>query len=1309
MNYSIGLDIGTTSVGWACINEQHEILRYQNKWAIGVREFEAAQTAETTRQKRQTRRRYNRRKKRIQLVQQLFSAYVPTDFFGATDSLHFWKNDNQFEQRTLSQVLKELRINPKKIPTIYHLRKLLMEGPKQDIRLIYLAIHNLIKYRGHFLNTGRWTKQNQGFNFLVECSDIVTAYSEINGLALPSLDFQAIQSIIEDTDMVRKDKQKQLEKVSSKSFVPLWQLLLGLSVNAEKLFVESQNTILYKEAKLKLVLGSEELDEVRENLTEVENHFIDEAFALYQQIMLQDLLQGHECVAASKVASYEKYQEDLCEFKRLINETKDEALYRRLFITPKKAMAEYKEQPNKDNKEKLCLLDRYNRSSKDKEAVLNTMAKLLATSNVNHHADLIENIKEGTFLAHQKGTHNAAIPNQNSIYEIEQILTNQQSYYSFITDEFINKVIEIASFRIPYYIGPLAKNNQSKFAWLERINNEGHITPATFDSLVNESITAEQFIKRMINKCTYLQEEDVLPKQSLLYQYFEVLNELNSIQIRPANAASHTKYRLPIEAKKCVIEFGFRQYKVMTHKRLIQVLKEQQFEYLIGEDYEVFGTQQEGRFASSLKSYVEFKSLFKNSAVPFDEVMIEQLIEWLTIFNEKTIIKKKIKEQYPKFPDVMIERVLKKNFVGWGNLSKKLLDELILNDGKTVIEKMCDSTLNFREMLTVKNSNLEELIKKNNRSKRQTKKIKYKDVQDLAGSPALKRGIWQAIKVVEELTEIFGEPQHIMLEVAREEGTKQRTQSRLMKFKAVVDGLGKDEKSLKNELNSYLNEPEAKFKDNRFYLYLLQQGKCAYSGKPLDVQHLAQYEIDHIYPQNFVKDDSLDNLVLVEKSRNQQKGGFKMPLEILNAAEGARMRGIWKSWLDKGFMNDKKFHRLCKAAFSELDRDQFIARQLVETRQIIKNVGVLLEERFSETTVHLVKAPIVSKFRKALELPKLRNLNNKHHAMDALLNALLINHAIQQYGENIFAFSFKDKERSSKLAKAAQQKNGFFLFNSFLSEQIKGPRSRKTLSAIAYVEEIYYELPWQTTKKIGNSDEMFFDETLHSPKIKPAKYESNKTNLSVHDSVKSSAVIVVKLMEQTKKQIVEKIDLIQLSVLEDKQWQHLSNDEKALKLASRKYSTKKIIAATWIMKLSKYQKFMWNNQMFYLASMKERHLATQFIVPKELLMAYLQANEQTSVAKLQTIYATIAEEMFKQYPIYREGNMPKKVAEFTKDIQNFEQMTKQVTEIFKATANNAMRSDSLGSRLSKVMKAAEIKVVYESITGLKVRKPKELY
>ena len=48
-----------------------------------------------------------------------------------------------------------------------------------------------------------------------------------------------------------------------------------------------------------------------------------------------------------------------------------------------------------------------------------------------------------------------------------------------------------------------------------------------------------------------------------------------------------------------------------------------------------------------------------------------------------------------------------------------------------------------------------------------------------------------------------------------------------------------------------------------------------YSGKPIELKDLFNdnlYDIDHIYPRHFVKDDSIENnLVLVEKNFNAHK------------------------------------------------------------------------------------------------------------------------------------------------------------------------------------------------------------------------------------------------------------------------------------------------------------------------------------------------------------------------------------------------------------------------------------------------------
>lgn len=76
-NYTIGLDIGTNSVGWAVIKDDLTLVRknmkvdgnsdkkYIKKNFWGSLLFEEGQPAETTRTKRTARRRYTRRRNRI--------------------------------------------------------------------------------------------------------------------------------------------------------------------------------------------------------------------------------------------------------------------------------------------------------------------------------------------------------------------------------------------------------------------------------------------------------------------------------------------------------------------------------------------------------------------------------------------------------------------------------------------------------------------------------------------------------------------------------------------------------------------------------------------------------------------------------------------------------------------------------------------------------------------------------------------------------------------------------------------------------------------------------------------------------------------------------------------------------------------------------------------------------------------------------------------------------------------------------------------------------------------------------------------
>ena len=89
----------------------------------------------------------------------------------------------------------------------------------------------------------------------------------------------------------------------------------------------------------------------------------------------------------------------------------------------------------------------------------------------------------------------------------------------------MDKVVSIFRYKLPYYVGPL--NKKSDFAWISR--KAGKITPWNYKDMIDEDASENAFIKSMTNKCTYLPGEDVLPKDSLCYQKFMVLNELNRL------------------------------------------------------------------------------------------------------------------------------------------------------------------------------------------------------------------------------------------------------------------------------------------------------------------------------------------------------------------------------------------------------------------------------------------------------------------------------------------------------------------------------------------------------------------------------------------------------------------------------------------------------------------------------------------------------------------------------------------------------------------------------------------------------------
>ena len=195
--------------------------------------------------------------------------------------------------------------------------------------------------------------------------------------------------------------------------------------------------------------------------------------------------------------------------------------------------------------------------------------------------------------------------------------------------------------------------------------------------------------------------------------------------------------------------------------------------------------------------------------------------------------------------------------------------------------------------------------------------------------------------------------------------------------------------------------------------------------------------LDHIIPQAFLKDNSIDNKVLVSSASNRGKSDDVPSLEVVK-----KRKTLWYQLLKSKLISQRTFDNLTKAERGGLSPEAkagFIQRQLVETRQITKHVARLLDERFNNKkdednktlrTVKIItlKSSLVSQFRKDFELYKVREINDFHHAHDAYLNAVVASALLKKYPklEPEFVYGDYPKYNSFRERKSATEKVYFY-------------------------------------------------------------------------------------------------------------------------------------------------------------------------------------------------------------------------------------------------------------------------------------------
>lgn len=1028
--YFLGLDMGTSSVGWAVTDDKYQLLKAKGKDLWGIREFEEAETAVDRRSHRIARRRRQRETVRIGILKEYFhDAIMQADpcFYQRLDNSKYCLTDKESSVRDKNGIFHDPDYTDKdyyaQYPTIFHLRKELLQSDQEhDVRLVYLAVLNMFKHRGHFLNASLGT--NLGERKISEVyREFCDLTSDLLKVTFPELgDCRSIEDILSMREYSRKKKAEELAAVfglsaKEKQKRAMVNCICGLKTDLKLLFGDTAEY----DADKKMAISFSDAG-YEEKVQEIAGVLGDDCLALIQIMKemydigsLAGIMKGYTYLSEARVAQYEKHGADLKILKSLVRKYCERKEYDHFFREA--ANGTYSAYVNSTNVKESRRRDMKGRTREDLYAAIRKLLNDMPLDDENVQY-VKEEMEKENFLPKQLTASNGVIPNQIHLVELKKILENAQGYLPFLQniDEsgltVSERIARVFSFQIPYYLGPLSEHSAADGGngWVVR-KESGQIMPWNIEEKVDVKETAEMFITKMVRRCTYLNGESVLPKASLLYEKFCVLNELNNIRIYGE--------KIPVDIKQDIYSELFRRGKKVSRKQIYQYLlgrgliKEGEIEQITGIDI---------TFNSQLATYGKFRNILGEELdTDSGRKMVENIVFWCTVYGEsKKFLREQIVEKYgTRLSNDQIKRIAGLKFKDWGKLSKTFLEmqgcSKRTGEMLPLISMLWETSDNLMELLAKDAYTYgEELEKYQGNSYKVLAELQIEDLEDMYFSAPVKRMVWQTLLIVKEVEKIMGTaPKRLFVEMTRnEEKEKNRKASRKQQFLELYKNI-KDEA---HDWKSIITDADEKgtLRSKKMYLYLTQRGRSMYTGKPIDLDDLFNdnlYDIDHIYPRHFVKDDNLaNNLVLVEKELNAHKSDtYPLEHDIYSS-----QLAMWKKLHRQHLISDEKLKRLTgRNPFTDEQKAGFIARQLVETSQGAKGVTTILQHALPETKIVYAKASNVSEFRMKRNLEKTRVVNDFHHAQDAYLNIVVGNVYFVKFTQNPLVFIQKEYAKDS--------------------------------------------------------------------------------------------------------------------------------------------------------------------------------------------------------------------------------------------------------------------------------------------------------
>ncbi|MCI8308896.1 MAG: type II CRISPR RNA-guided endonuclease Cas9 [Clostridia bacterium] len=600
--------------------------------------------------------------------------------------------------------------------------------------------------------------------------------------------------------------------------------------------------------------------------------------------------------------------------------------------------------------------------------------------------------------------------------EIKLILNKQKELNSMITDDFINEYIEIFE-------------SQRNF-------DDGPGSPSPFGG---------NLIENMLGKCTFESTEYRAPKACYTFEKFKFLQTLNHIKIEETiinKDGSKDKLKRPLinEERDKIEDLIFSKINLTYYdvRKELQLSNFERFNLVTYKGVIDFSDEatkeaEESKKLSEFESYKKIKKALnkieKDYILKLSIDELDSIGYALTIYKNDEKRERYLRENTINLTDEAIDELLKVSFSKVGNLSIKAMKKIIpeLEKGITYDKAVNNVYQDFRGKI-------------NTEKKR---KLSLNDLEQEISNPVVRRGISQAIKVLNAITlkynDKYGKLDVVVVELARELGKN-------LKYRNMISKKQEENLKINSASKEHIKELGKAYVTGqdivKYKLWQEQDGVCIYSGKHIKLEDLftEAVDVDHIIPYSACFDDSYNNKVLVFASENRQKGN-RVPYKYIK--ESGKNVEEYEIRVNRYIKNFRKQQRLLKEDFTREDAKEWKERNLNDTKYICKLMYNLIRNNLEfsdnpnfERKVWTVNGKLTAHIRKRLGIEKLRD-GDIHHAIDATIIATTTQEMINkltkyyQYNDGKFMNSkgeYIDLETGEILNSKEYEKNNGIYF-----------------------------------------------------------------------------------------------------------------------------------------------------------------------------------------------------------------------------------------------------------------------------------------